>query len=156
MKQSFNNILIKCERELQWLWGEADSVFGQRSNFSDQIRIQNKLTKDAWWDAIHKTVNAVDKRRKIEKVYYSLSQRHQDVLFVHLGWKGKNTFPPEIINKFGEYTPDVVAFNPIIFQSDNQDKILKERKAVLLERARLDYRNAVIAYNKKYQEIYAE
>jgi hypothetical protein len=123
---------------LEWLWNQCDSDIGLSSNFGVMADCSASLGSTMWRDHFNEyLMHAISRKREIEKVFYKLSDLHQNVLFACFGWTSLGMFPPLLRNVYGEYTPIVLYFHP----GDN-----KESRAKWKEEARQLYRAAIIEF----------
>ncbi len=138
--------------ELEWLFNQADSDCGLKSNWNAMVR-SALLPGGGWSDPYNPFIlQAIDKRREIATAYYKLSQGHQNCLYALYG---PAPIPFAVEKVFKELAgaalmvkvsapPDLIKLcqRVLQFKASNQDKMqisqirmeaLSLRKAALYE-----------------------
>lgn len=146
-KHSFKTQEMLVQKDLEWLWHESEAAIGMRSNWPEQIRVQCKLKLDDLHNSLIQCLGVIDKRREIERTFYLLSIKEQNVLFAQFGWRSLGTFDPDLRRAFARYTPLVCHCHPEVINDNNMiDKSNKKYHAAWLEEGRLLFRQAIMAF----------
>jgi hypothetical protein len=163
MKISFATAERRTQEALEWYWHQSMSDIGIQSNWCAMIqeasvsKVKHNQIKSSIIDYYSdKQMQAVNRRREIEKIFFKLSEQQRNVLYARFGWILR-TDPGEeehldlvlsqLRSSFGEYAPIVCHLHPNWFQ-----KKQKNKKFIYLEEARMLYREAIIAFHEKYLE----
>jgi len=153
MKISFAGMEKLVENDLSWFFNSAYAELGFRSNFPEQIRIQNKLKIDDIHLHLINKIHIIDRKRNIEQIFFSLPTPQQNCLWAMFG--SNPICKPELRLAFARYTPIICHFHPEIIDPTGEiNKDHKKHFLLWLEEGRAIYIASVQSFYNQRKSFY--
>ena len=142
MDISFGKMEQQTEQDLNWLFCQSDADLGNKSNFT-VVESIGTIGKAAYHDHFNESImEAISKKRSLEKIFFSLSQQDQNILYLMFGEKPLLSYSPNLRRQYGSYAPIIF----YLYTKETKDKnILSDRKMQAIKL----YKQAITNYHEK-------